>query len=221
MAVVNDPEVPPNLCFPGKAEVAEEVAKLTGKQLSAVENQIAAVRCSRKEGKNQKKEKYLGYVSCAAANLAFGGPMSCRFACVGLGDCEGACQFDAIKIVDGFPVVDPLLCAACGACVRTCPKEIIELMPTEARVWVPCGTRDPGKIVKDVCGVGCITCRMCVKVCPAKAVTLENGLIHIDHKACMAYGPDCEEVCVEKCPTHIFRKFELRTAAARHDQAAA
>ena len=28
-AVVNDPDVPPNLCVPGKAAVAEEVAMLT------------------------------------------------------------------------------------------------------------------------------------------------------------------------------------------------
>jgi electron transport complex protein RnfB len=219
--VVNDPDVPPNLCFPGKAEVAEEVAELTGKKAAAVENLMATVRCSRPEGKNQKKEEYVGYVSCAAASLAFGGPMACRFACVGLGDCVGACQFDAISLVNGFPVVDPDLCVACGACVRTCPKEIIELIPAAARVWVPCATRDPGKTVKELCGIGCITCRMCVKVCPAKAVTLENGRVHIDHKACMAYGPECGEVCVEKCPTHIFRKFVPRTATGNRDQAVA
>jgi electron transport complex protein RnfB len=197
------------------------VAELSGKKLAAVENLVAAVRCSRTDGKDRRKQAYVGYASCAAANLAFGGPMACRFACEGLGDCAAACRFDAISLVDHFPVVDPALCVACGSCVRACPKKIIELMPREARVWVPCSTRDPGKTVKGICGVGCISCRMCVKVCPAKAVDLKDGVVHIDVKACMEYGPACGEVCVGKCPTHIFRKFAPEKWAASHGQAAA
>jgi len=30
--VVNEPDVAPNLCFPGKAEVAEMVAEISGKK---------------------------------------------------------------------------------------------------------------------------------------------------------------------------------------------
>jgi len=39
--VVNDPEVKPSLCFPGKAEVAKEVAEITGKKMAAIEDVIA------------------------------------------------------------------------------------------------------------------------------------------------------------------------------------
>ena len=205
--MVNDPSVPPNLCFPGKAEVAELVAEITGKKMAAVENVIAAVRCSRVEGNVPTKLNYIGYESCTAANLAFGGPYACRYACVGLGECAQSCPFDAITMKDGFPVVDPHLCVGCGTCVRTCPKGIIELIPTKARVWVPCSTKDPGKDVKQVCDVGCISCKMCIKVCPAKAVSMENDIITIDHQKCIEFGPECGEVCVEKCPRKIFRNY--------------
>jgi Na+-translocating ferredoxin:NAD+ oxidoreductase subunit B len=205
--VVNDPDVPPNLCFPGKAEVAERVAEITGKKMGTVENVIAAVRCSRTEGQVPKKLDYIGYGSCTAANLAFGGPYACRYACVGLGECAQSCPFDAITMENGFPVVNPSLCVGCGTCVRTCPKGIIELIPTKARVWVPCSTKDPGKDVKEVCGVGCISCKMCIKACPAKAVSMENNIITIDHQKCIEFGSECGEVCVEKCPRNIFRHY--------------
>lgn len=68
-----------------------------------------------------------------------------------------------------------------------------------------CSSKDKGKAVKDVCEVGCISCGACIKKCPANCITQENDIIVIDHKACLAYGPSCEEVCVEKCPRNILR----------------
>jgi electron transport complex protein RnfB len=197
------------------------VAEISGKKMAAVENLIAAIRCSRLEGKVQKKLAYIGYGTCAAANLAFGGPAACRYACVGLGDCVKACPFDAITMVDDFPLVDTRLCVGCGTCVRTCPKGIIELMPLKARVWVPCSTRDTGKAVKQTCEVGCIACKMCVKSCPAEAIALEDNLVKIDHQKCMNYGPQCEEICVEKCPRDIFRHYRAAQEAEQDIQAAA
>jgi electron transport complex protein RnfB len=85
----------------------------------------------------------------------------------------------------------------------------------KARVWVPCSTKDAGKAVMVVCKVGCIGCKMCVKVCPADAVTYEDNLVKIDHKACIDYGPSCEEICVTKCPRDIFLPYEGRTTVAR------
>ena len=213
--------MPPNLCFPGKAEVAELVAEITGKQAGSVENMVAAPRCSKIEGNVVQKEHYVGSRTCAGADLAFGGPMACRYACIGLGDCAAACPFDAIHMVDGLPAVDPDACVGCGTCVRTCPKNIMELIPSNARVWVPCSTKDPGKVVKQACGVGCISCKMCVKACPADAVTLEDGIIKIDHKKCMEYGSGCGEICVEKCPRHILRQYPSEEQAVQQSQAVA
>ena len=217
--MVEDPEVSPSLCFPGKSEVAEELAEITGKKMAAVEDMIAAVRCSRVEGKVQRKYHYIGHDTCTGASLAFGGPEACEYACVGLGECAEACPFDAITMENDFPVVSPVACVGCGTCVRTCPKKIIELVPRNARVWVPCSTQDPGKKVKGICEVGCIACKMCVKVCPAKAVSLEDNVVVIDHKKCIEYGPECEEICIEKCPRNIFRYYRPSEKAEEQIQA--
>jgi electron transport complex protein RnfB len=199
--------------------VAKAVAGITGKQMAEVQNLIAAVRCSRIEGKVQKKYGYIGYNTCAGSTLAFGGPQSCTYACIGFGDCAESCPFDAITMVGDFPVVDPEACVGCGTCVRTCPKKIIGLLPRTARVWVPCSTKDPGKRVRELCKAGCISCGMCVKVCPAKAVRLEDNVVAIDHDACIAYGPECGEVCVEKCPRKIFRHYPPEKAKEERIQA--
>lgn len=215
IAVVNDPDVPPNLCYPGKEAVAERVADLTGKKMAAMDDMIAVVRCSRVEGRVSHKHEYIGFASCTAANLGFGGPSACQYSCIGMGECAEACPFDAITMVENFPVVDPDKCVSCGTCVKACPKQIIELMTLKARVYEPCSTKELGKNVMKVCKVGCISCQKCVKVCPAKAVSSEGGLIKIDHTKCIEFGPDCNEVCVEKCPRKIFRNYEGRKIIAR------
>jgi electron transport complex protein RnfB len=215
IAVVNDPEVPPNLCFPGKEKVAERVATLTGKKMAAMDDVIAVVRCSRKEGRVSHKHEYIGFASCTAASLAFGGPSACNYSCIGLGECKASCPFDAITMVENFPKVNPDRCVGCGTCVKACPKRIIELMTLAARVHCPCSTKDLGKDVRKVCEVGCISCQMCVKKCPAEAVTYVDGLIKVDHPKCIAYGPECQEVCVEKCPRKIMKKYDGRKVIAR------
>ncbi|PIE64594.1 MAG: ferredoxin [Desulfobacterales bacterium] len=208
IAVVTDPDVPPNLCFPGKEKVAEKVATLTGKKMSAVEDTVAVARCSRNEGGVKPKYNYIGFESCSAAHMVFGGPSSCRYACIGLGECAAACPFGAITMVDCFPVVDPDKCVSCGVCVKTCPKGILEIQSLRARVWVPCSSKDRAKQVTSVCTVGCIGCKMCVKACPAHAITCEENKITIAHKACIEYGPSCEESCVQKCPRDILKPFK-------------
>jgi electron transport complex protein RnfB len=57
----------------------------------------------------------------------------------------------------------------------------------------------------DSCSVGCINCMACVRKCPAKAISSRQGRIGIDHQACMAFGPDCEEACLAACPRKILR----------------
>jgi H+/Na+-translocating ferredoxin:NAD+ oxidoreductase subunit B len=180
-AVVNDPDVPVNKCAPGKGAVAEKVAEITGKVAEAAGEVIAVLRCSRNEGGVKKKHAYVGFDTCAAASIAFGGPYECNYACIGYGDCEAACPFHAIHMKNGQPFIDPHECTGCGVCVNACPKGVLQLLPTDAPVFVPCSTHDKAKAVTSVCSAGCIHCMACTR--KAKdVVNMVNGRIEIDYE---------------------------------------
>ncbi|NLW81560.1 MAG: Fe-S cluster domain-containing protein [Desulfovibrionales bacterium] len=204
-AVINDPNVAPNKCCAGGPDVAARVAELTGKAAGAADPMVAFRRCVKVEGNVAKKFEYFGIKSCAAAKLIQDGPDTCKFSCLGFGDCVRACPFDAMWVENGLVHIAPAKCTSCGTCVRTCPNAILELIPRRSRVMVFCSSQDKGKAVKDVCDAGCISCGACIKKCPAQAITMVDERIHIDHKACLAYGPSCGEACVEKCPRNILR----------------
>ena len=160
---------------------------------------MAVVHCSKVPANVQDKYQYVGYGSCSGAMLAFAGPLDCQYGCLGFGECTGSCQFEAITMVNNFPVIDPEKCVACGACVKTCPRGIIQFIPKNARVYKPCSTADSAKVTKKICKSGCITDKGCVRKCPAKAISVENGVVTIDQKTCIEYGPSCEEVCISAC----------------------
>ena len=94
------------------------------------------------------------------------------------------CQFDAIHLnaETGLPEVDEEKCTACGACVKACPRNIIELRkkgPKGRRVFVSCVNKDKGAVSMKACKVSCIGCGKCEKecpfgVCPTKAIMAVN-----------------------------------------------
>ena len=45
--------------------------------------------------------------------------------CVGCGECEEVCPYDAIEVIDGDAVIDPGLCHQCNRCVEVCPEGAI------------------------------------------------------------------------------------------------
>ncbi len=58
--------------------------------------------------------------------------------CLGCGNCEAVCRFNAISISDGAtPVyqVDPIACDGCAACVYQCPEEAIRMQEQLAGRW--------------------------------------------------------------------------------------
>jgi electron transport complex protein RnfB len=201
-AVVMEADVPVNKCAPGKAAVAEKVAQITGKTPAAAGEVISVLRCSRNEGNVARRHSYYGFDTCAAASMAFGGPYECTYACVGYGDCEHACPFDAITMKDDMPVIDPELCTGCGVCVGQCPKGVLEMIPKDAPVYVACSTKDKGKKVTDVCSAGCIHCMACTR--KAKdVVNLVNDRIEIDYDQ---LDQDQADQCVRACSKQfVFR----------------
>ncbi|MDA8408062.1 MAG: Fe-S cluster domain-containing protein [Deltaproteobacteria bacterium] len=201
-AVVTDPSCPTNKCAPGKQTVAEKVAAITGKAAGAASPVVSVLRCSRNEGEVKKKYSYVGFDTCQGAAIAFGGPYECNFACIGYGDCEVACPFHAIHMKDNMPVIDPELCTGCGVCIKTCPKQVLQLMPKNALCYVPCNSRDSGKAVTNICKAGCIHCGACTR--KAKdIVTMVKDRIEIDHEKC---DEDCAKAGVWACSKQfIFR----------------
>ncbi len=47
--------------------------------------------------------------------------------CIKCGKCADVCRFNAIPIIDGKYVVEPLNCEGCGYCPRVCPTDAIEM----------------------------------------------------------------------------------------------
>ena len=206
-AVVERADVPPNLCAPGRAPVAQAVAALTNKALGTVIDRIVVLRCHGTSAYAREEAQYAGLDTCAAAALVFGGPKACKNGCLGLGDCVRVCTFDALHLgASGIVEVDPVACTGCGMCVPVCPKDLFTLYPRRHRIELSCVARDKSGIVRPSCSVGCTLCRKCVAKCPAGAITFDGRTILIDHEKCMAYGPDCHEVCVDICPSVILHR---------------
>ena len=127
-----------------------------------------------------------------------GGPKACSYGCTGFGSCVKACQFDAIHVVDGVAVVDKEKCVACGKCVATCPKGLIQIVPYSAEHLVQCSSHDKGKDVKAACQAGCIGCTLCTKQCESDAIHMDNNLAFIDYEKCTNCGK-----CAAKCPAKV------------------
>ena len=117
------------LCPVGGAPVMGKVATILGKEAASAEPMVAVVRCNGTCAARPRTNQYDGVQSCAIASTLYGGETGCSFGCLGYGDCVAACNFDAIHInlETGLPEVDEDKCTSCGACVKACPKNIIEL----------------------------------------------------------------------------------------------
>jgi electron transport complex protein RnfB len=204
-AVLKVASVPANLCVVGGAKTVQAVSELTGKAAGATEPRMSFRRCAKGEGVMKQRFAYSGVASCSAAAQTDGGSDACAYSCLGLGDCQRVCPFDAIVIKEGAATIVVERCVACGKCITACPRKVLQLVPLEHRVMIFCGTHNKAKTAMDSCSVGCINCNACIRKCPAKAIANPDGRIEIDHEKCMAHGPDCAEVCVDACARGILR----------------
>jgi Na+-translocating ferredoxin:NAD+ oxidoreductase RNF subunit RnfB len=187
-------------CAPGGADVVAQIAQIMGMQASAQTRKVAVIHCSSGGYENTRwKYYYEGVETCKAAVNIAGGPNSCAWGCMGLNDCLSACKFDAISIdSNGMRLIDLEKCTACGACVKACPRNLIDLVPINRNVYIKCSSQDKGGEAKQICGSThpCIGCGICMRKCPVQAITITNNLAQIDYDKCINCG-----LCATVCPT--------------------
>lgn len=191
-----------SLYCPGAGnEGMKAIAEITGLAAEARQPLVAVIRCNGACDNRPQRAVYDGARSCAILNAVAAGASDCSYGCLGLGDCVGACRFDAISIdpATGLPVVDQDKCTGCGACAKSCPRHLIELRPMGPkgrRIYVACANRERGAVAMKECKVSCIGCGKCSRTCPFGAITVTDNLAYIDPALCRL----CRK-CVGECPT--------------------
>lgn len=194
-------------------------------------DEVARLRCYGSNNWAKQQAEYDGINTCVAAMLSFGGPKSCKFGCLGLGDCVRVCQFDAMHISDlGIVEIDVKKCTGCTLCIAACPKDVLTMYPREHRVILSCLTQERGKAVKDSCMVGCIQCQLCIKPAPPRPSTIAMAPSTSTTSPAVTTGrsakrsasrsaPPTSFICRGCCPTRTRRRRRRRRARPRRLQA--
>ena len=204
-ALVKNDDITTLYCPVAGAPTMVSIASYLGKAAAEKGPMVATVRCGGTCAKRPKVNQYDGARSCAVVHSLYTGESACAFGCLGYGDCAAACQFGAIVMnpETGLAEIDADKCTACGACVKACPKALIEMRkkwPKNRAIYVACRSKSRGAVVMKACKAGCIGCGKCSKVCPFGAISMDGSLAYIDPEKCKL----CRK-CVNECPTGAIR----------------
>lgn len=199
-------------CPVGGEVIMGNIADILGKAAPVVDPTVAVLLCNGTPEFRPHTSRYDGASDCRISNNLYIGETDCSYGCLGNGDCIRACIFNAMFMdsTSELPVIIDDKCVSCGACVKACPRNLIELRKKakkERKIYVACSNCDKGGIAKKACKVACIGCNKCFKVCEFNAISMENNLAYIDAKKCTF----CRK-CVTECPTNsiIELNFPLR-----------
>lgn len=190
--------VEPGQCTVSSDETIEKIAEYLQVDAGRSEKLVARLRCAGGYRQAHQIAEYRGFEGCRAAAVVSGGGKGCAWGCLGLGDCERACTFDAIHMnVNGLPQVDPDKCRACPDCVEACPRDIMELVPLNQNLYVQCNIPLAGAAATQLCATACDACGRCAADASPGLIRMENNLPVIDYKAGGPAKPDA----VFRCPT--------------------
>ncbi len=187
----------PGKCTVGAPEERAAIATFLGVDVGAEEKTVARLACAGGANVAKKHARYHGEQSCRAAAKVAGGGKGCFWGCLGIGDCEVVCDFDAIQMnAHNLPVVDEAKCTACGDCVEVCPKDLFSLHKVSHRLWVACSAQEAGDEILEDCEVACTTCGRCEMDAPKGLITMRRNLPVVDYSR-----PHETRAPIERCPT--------------------
>jgi RnfABCDGE-type electron transport complex B subunit len=185
-------------CTVSTDEALENIAEFLQVDAGRGEKRVARLRCAGGQRQAHTIAEYRGFEGCRAADIVSGGGKGCAWGCLGLGDCERACTFDAIHMnANGLPQVDTEKCRACPDCVAACPRDLFELVPMNQKLFVQCNIPLAGEAATQLCDTACDACGRCVADAAPDLIRMENNLPVIDYSA---GGPAAPEATF-RCPT--------------------
>ncbi len=188
--------------LPGKCTVSSDdgraaIASFLGVDLGAEEKRVARLACAGGTNVAITRARYQGIKSCQAASLVSGGGKGCFWGCLGHGDCEAVCDFDAITMnAFGLPVVDVDKCTACNDCVEVCPKDLFSLQSVSHRLWVNCKNLEQGDEILEECEVACTACGRCAMDAPGDLIKMISNLPVVNYSE-----NHHTQAPIQRCPT--------------------
>jgi RnfABCDGE-type electron transport complex B subunit len=186
----------PGECTVGSEAMKQQIAHLLGVEIGQTVKRVARLACNGGNNAARINARYVGEKTCLAAAQVSGGGKTCVWGCLGYGDCERACLFDAIHMNShALPVVDENQCTACGDCVTVCPKDLFSIHPVSHHLWVRCKNREMGDDILNYCAAACTACGRCAMDAP-DVIVMENNLPVVNDT--IATQP---REAIQRCPT--------------------
>jgi len=209
-------DVVPAQCTVSSPQQRGSIADLLGVDAGNIEKKVARLACAGGKHVAYTRARYAGLRTCRAAAVVGGGGKECAWGCLGLGDCEAVCNFDALHLdAHGLPVVDADKCAACNDCVEVCPKGLFSLEPVSHRLWVACKNKADGDTAEAACEVACTACGKCVMDAAPGLMRLDGNLAVVNYEG----NHLARREAIERCPTGAIVWFENPNARVKGHEA--